>query len=212
MRVTAKNTCTPNQQPTIQHPAQLTKHLDKSTLSNPEGEGRVIPAQRFQALSRLEKTWAGFSREGRKEGGGRRRRGINPRGKAWKEENTARWRRRRRRRWRYRSGSALENFSRLGCTLFDRYRQDASSFAFVSSRRGRGGGSPEDPASTSLKRKVPRINRRGVDFLWMFFGEIEFVMVGCQKRFFFFWEEFDWNGFELVWWDWFFFWGGFKLG
>lgn len=79
-------------------PAQLTKHLDKSTLSNPEGEGRVIPAQRFQALSRLEKTWAGFSGKGE---GGRKRRGINPRGK---EENTAR--RKRRRRWSYRSGSA----------------------------------------------------------------------------------------------------------
>lgn len=59
-------------------PAQLTKHLDKSTLSNPEGEGRVIPAQRFQALSRLEKTWAGFSGKGE---GGRKRRGINPRGR-----------------------------------------------------------------------------------------------------------------------------------
>lgn len=33
---------------------------------------------------------------------------------------------------------SFENFSRLGCTLFDRYRQDASSFAFVSSRRERG--------------------------------------------------------------------------
>lgn len=108
------------------------------------------------------------------------------------------------------SGSASGNFSRLGCTLSDRYRQDASSFAsFVSSRR-EGRGKPRGSGVNELKEEgssnqssrdgfslnVLRGNR--VCYLWWVVRKKKIFGFFIFFFFFLFRREFNRNRFRVV--------------